>query len=111
MRFQFLSFFSTLTLQRFWVIFIPYLWLVIFFLVPFFLIFKISFSSPSLSLPPFTDILEFFGNHVVHINLNFGNYWTLLQDSFYVKALASSIGIASTATLTATSYKLLAFLD
>ena len=93
------SLWATLTVQRFWVIAIPYIWLTIFFLVPFFLIFKISFAKPSLSLPPFTDIVSFLGQHVVHITLNFGNYWTLLRDSFYIKALASSIGIAGIATL------------
>lgn len=93
------SILSRIILQRFWVVCIPYVWLILFFLVPFFLIFKISFASPSLNLPPFTNILEFLGNNVVHVKLNFGNYWMLLSDSFYIKALASSIGIASTATL------------
>ena len=47
--------------DRLWrriVIVLPYLWLLLFFLVPFMLVFKISFSDPIVAQPPFTPLFD-----------------------------------------------------
>ena len=37
---------------------LPYLWLVIFFLAPFFIVFKISLSQTALAQPPYTPVFD-----------------------------------------------------
>ena len=44
-------------LWRRFVIFTPYLWLLIFFLLPFLFVLKISFADPIVALPPFTPLV------------------------------------------------------
>jgi putrescine transport system permease protein len=41
------------------VIIIPYLWLLLFFLIPFVIVFKISLSQPAIAMPPYTPVLDF----------------------------------------------------
>lgn len=82
-----------------WVIAIPYFWLLLFFFVPFLVIFKVSFASPTISLPPFTELFTWVNGFTLNIHLNVGNYITLIKDAFYIKALGSSISIAASSTL------------
>lgn len=77
---------------------IPYVWLFIFFFVPFLLILKISFSEAIFALPPFDVLYQWYDGYLLHIKLNFGNYIALLTDSFYGEAFGSSLKIAGTAT-------------
>ena len=36
----------------------PYLWLLVFFLVPFLIVFKISLSDTAIALPPYTPVFD-----------------------------------------------------
>ncbi len=50
---------------------VPYLWLLLFLVLPFFIILKLSFSEMVLGLPPYAPVItlkDFIIN--VHINLN-----------------------------------------
>ncbi len=85
--------------QRKLVVFLPYLWLFLFFLIPFFLILKISFSSSLIGMPPFSSIFEWVGDNLLQIRFNFQNYLSLIQDSFYREAFTSSLKIAGSSTL------------
>ena len=40
-------------------IFLPYMWMLLFFLVPFLIIFKISFSVTEIAIPPYSPIITF----------------------------------------------------
>ena len=40
------------------VIAVPYLWLFLFFLVPFLIVFKISFSEVRIAMPPYAPLLR-----------------------------------------------------
>ena len=40
------------------VIAVPYLWLLVFFLVPFAIVFKISLSTTAIAMPPYTPVLD-----------------------------------------------------
>ena len=82
---------------RWLVIAVPYLWLVLFFAVPFLIALKISFASAAIAMPPYTDLLQWDGDRL-EVHANFGNYLFLLRDSLYVKAYLSSLQIAVTAT-------------
>ena len=40
------------------VIIVPYLWLLVFFLAPFLIVFKISLSQTAIAMPPYTPVFE-----------------------------------------------------
>ncbi|MCX7338674.1 MAG: ABC transporter permease subunit [Alphaproteobacteria bacterium] len=81
------------------VIVLPYVWLFLFFFIPFLLIFKISFSQVIVSMPPFGPVVEWLGDQVLHVHLNLKNYSVLFTDPFYGAAFVSSVGIASASTV------------
>jgi putrescine transport system permease protein len=78
---------------------IPFVWLSMFFLVPCFLIFKISFSESVLAIPPFKPILEWSGDMILHFQFNLGTYWRLITDPFYASGFFTSITVAFFATI------------
>lgn len=84
--------------DRFTVTLIPYSWLVLFFLIPFLLIVKISLTEPVLAIPPYQPILEWTNEGILTLRLNLGNYSQLLTDSFYANGFVTSLAIALTAT-------------
>ncbi|CAN0653899.1 ABC transporter permease subunit [Nitratireductor aquimarinus] len=85
------------------VIAVPYLWLLVFFLAPFLIVFKISLSEPALSMPPYMpafDLADGISGLIEKIRtLSFGNYFWLLDDPLYTNAYLSSIWIAGVSTL------------
>ncbi|MNM68503.1 Putrescine transport system permease protein PotH [compost metagenome] len=80
------------------VIGVPYLWLLLFFAIPFLIVLKISFSKMAVAMPPYTSIVAYVDNAFT-VNLNLGNYAALFTDSQYVVAYLSSIKIAVISTL------------
>lgn len=81
----------------------PYFWLLVFFLVPFFIVFKISLSQPAIAIPPYEPVFRFdegFSGLVESLKeLSLDNYLFLLEDSLYLNAYLSSLLIAGVATL------------
>lgn len=80
----------------------PFLWLLIFFLVPFLIVLKLSFSEPQLAQPPYTPLLtmaEDAGNQYLDIRLNLSNYLSLAEDDLFVRAFLNSLHIAGISTL------------
>ena len=80
------------------VVSVPYLWLLLFFLVPFAIVMKISFSSAVIAMPPYEPLLHWASDKVVEIKLNLGNYMFLVQDDLYWKAYLNSIKVAAIST-------------
>jgi putrescine transport system permease protein len=78
---------------------VPYLWLVLFFLVPFVIVLKISFSSAAVAIPPYEPLLHWASEKMVQVQLNLGNYTFLVQDNLYWKSYVNSIFIAIVSTL------------
>lgn len=76
---------------------IPYGWLLLFFLIPFALVLKISLSEAKLGIPPYTSLFHF-DDGQLSILLDLGNYMLLGEDPLYFSALLSSLKIAVTAT-------------
>ncbi|MDF0750770.1 ABC transporter permease subunit [Marinobacter sp. 71-i] len=77
---------------------IPFLWLLLFFLLPFALVLKISFSSAVMAIPPYEPVFTFVDN-TFSVMVNFSNYLFLLSDSLYIAAYWGSVKIAFIATL------------
>lgn len=73
----------------------PYLWLLVFFLLPFLMVLKISVSeSDGLS---FQDLLQF-NNGLPSLHLKLGNYLTVFQDALYLDTYLSSLQYAAITT-------------
>jgi putrescine transport system permease protein len=81
------------------VVSVPLLWLIIFFLVPFLIVLKISFSSALLAMPPYAPLLEWVGHRIAAIRLHVSNYQLLWSDPLYVDSLFYSIRVAAGSTL------------
>ena len=80
------------------VIGVPFIWLTLFFAVPFVLVFKISFADQMMAVPPYTNLLEM-KDGVVHFALQLGHYAFLLQDDLYIATYISSLKMAAVSTL------------
>ncbi len=78
---------------------LPIVWLLAFFVVPFVIVLKISFSDIDLAIPPYRPLLEWVGKHTLEIKLNFDNYAFLFTDSLYLRAFWNSIKVAFISTL------------
>ena len=85
---------------RLLVIAIPTVWLLVFFLIPFLVVAKISFSEAAIARPPYLPIVEWIDGFF-RVNLNFNNYLFLLEDPLYLAAYLGSVKIAGVATLLA----------
>jgi putrescine transport system permease protein len=81
------------------VIAIPYFWLLLFFLVPFIIVLKISFSETQIAMPPYQPLLQWTGEQILEIKLNIGNFLYLVEDSLYWRAYLNSIKVAGISTL------------
>ena len=76
------------------VILIPYLWLLLFFVVPFIIVLKISFSEAIIAQPPFTPLLTDHG-----LDVKFKSYSYMFTDPLYWKAYLNSTKVAFISTL------------
>jgi putrescine transport system permease protein len=82
------------------VIAVPWIWLLLFFLIPFIIVLKISFAETRwLGTPPYSPLFEWVNGQYLQVKFNLGNYLFLLRDSLYVKAFLSSLQVASVSTL------------
>ncbi|QCP49522.1 ABC transporter permease subunit [Trinickia violacea] len=76
----------------------PFIWLLLFFFVPFLLVLKISFAELQLGIPPYTELVAI-QNGVVQISLNIAHYAFLLSDSLYFATYVNSVVVAAITTL------------
>ncbi|WP_322867576.1 ABC transporter permease subunit [Aquicoccus sp. G2-2] len=85
-------------MRRFFLIAVPYVWLLALFLVPFLIVLKISLSDTALAIPPYTPMLDLShgweGLKAFFSKLDFENYWFLSSDELYWRAYLSSLKIA-----------------
>jgi putrescine transport system permease protein len=77
----------------------PYLWLLLFFAIPFVIVFKISFSESRIAMPPYAPLFEWAGGQMVAIKLNLANYAFLFTDDLYVSSYLYSMKVAAISTL------------
>lgn len=85
------------------VIIVPYVWLLIFFLVPFVIVFKISLSQTAIAMPPYLPAFDFADGISGLLSnlteLSADNYVFLTEDSLYFNAYVSSVVIAGVSTI------------
>ena len=80
------------------VIGIPFIWLFLFFLLPFVIVLKISFAEADVAIPPYTEIYTWVDN-TLQVVLNLGNYIFLTEDELYLAAYLGSLKIALFSTV------------
>src|SRR6202171_3744176 len=81
------------------VVVLPYLWLLLFFVAPFVIVLKISFSDIDLAIPPYKPLLEWVGKNSLAIKVNFNNYAFLFTDRLYINAFLNSVKVAFISTV------------
>ena len=85
--------------RRWLIILPPLLFLLIFFLVPFFYTLKISFAESVIRIPPFTDIFTRTADHRLHLTLDLNNFRRLFTEELYGLAYLFSLRTAFFSTL------------
>jgi putrescine transport system permease protein len=82
------------------VIAVPYLWLLIFFLIPFLIVLKISFAEFSpLGRPPYEPVFRWLEEGALQIKLLIGSYVYLFNEPLYVSAWLYSLKVAFFSTV------------
>jgi putrescine transport system permease protein len=81
------------------VIAIPMVWLLVFFLAPFFVLGRISLAEAIIARPPYTPLWERGADGSLTIIASFDNFRFLLRDALYANAYLSSIRIALVSTI------------
>ncbi|GAO95516.1 binding-protein dependent transport system inner membrane protein [Pseudomonas syringae pv. actinidiae] len=79
------------------VIGVPFLWLFLFFALPFLIVLKISFAEADVAIPPYTEIFSY-ADEKLQMALNFANYTLLSGDDLYVSAYLGSLKMAFIST-------------
>ena len=83
------------------VIFIPFAWLLLFFLTPFFIVAKISLAELVITSPPFSKMIEWVDGSVITIRLVFDNFIYIFDDPLYARTYLNSVKIALISTFLA----------
>jgi len=80
----------------------PYLWMVLFFLVPFGFVLKIALSQTAIAQPPYTPVFEFMeGREALKAafeQLSFDNFKLLISDNLYFLSYLRSLVVALVST-------------
>ena len=92
--------------RSFWrklIVRLPYAWLLVFFLLPFLIVLRISLSQTAIAQPPYTPVVDFAagwrGLGAFFGGLSFDNYVLLGSDPLYVLSYVKSLEIAAFSTL------------
>lgn len=88
---------GSLPALRWLVIAAPYLWLLLFFAIPFLIVLRISFAEQAIRSPPYSELLQV-RDGVLTLKLTLQNYLALLRDHQYIEAYWGSIKIAGIST-------------
>lgn len=76
----------------------PFVWLVLFLLVPFLLVFKISLADLRFGIPPYTPLAKL-ENDTLSLGIHLSSYKLLLSDSLYIATYISSVKMALITTV------------
>ncbi|QPF84009.1 ABC transporter permease subunit [Bradyrhizobium genosp. L] len=81
----------------------PYLWMVLFFLVPFGFVLKISLSQTAIAQPPYTPVFDFAEGSAAlaaaFSQLSLDNFRLLISDDLYILSYLRSLTVAASSTL------------
>ena len=78
---------------------IPFFWLLLFFLAPFFIVLKISLAESIIASPPFTKLLDWGNGGLPSLKVSIENFAYMWEDSLYIRTYLNSLKIASISTI------------
>ncbi len=81
------------------VILLPFVWLLIFFLSPFLIVFKISLAELAIKSPPYTQMIEWTDAGIVTVRLVFDNFLYIFNDALYARTYVNSLKISIVSTV------------
>ena len=81
------------------ILIVPFVWLLLFFLFPFFIVAKISVAELQIASPPFTRMIEWTDSGIMNIRIVFDNYIYIMTDNLYFDTYLNSLKISVTSTL------------
>jgi len=85
------------------IVLLPYLWLIVFFLAPFVIVFKISLSQTELAQPPYLPVFDIDGGWAGVIEfitqLSGDSYQLLFSDLIYLLSYLKSLQVAAISTM------------
>ena len=84
------------------VISLPFIFLFIFFLLPFFFVLKTSFTEQIMAAPPYSSIYNLIDNgseFYLQVKINLMNYVTIFADPMYIRSYGNSLKIAFISTV------------
>ena len=85
------------------IVLVPYLWLAVFFLVPFLIVLKISLSQTAIAQPPYTPVFDPVGGwdalKEFFAALSFENYAFIASDWLYLASYFKSLEVAAVSTV------------
>jgi putrescine transport system permease protein len=84
-------------LRRRAVLLLPFAWLLLFFLAPFFIVLKISLAESAIGIPPYTPLFSTDAGGW-HLHLSLGSYEFLISDSLYFRAYLDAVKFAAVST-------------
>ncbi len=96
---RFRGFFESAKAWQSAIVAVPYFWLLIFFLIPFFLVLKISLAEYIVASPPFSKLIQFGEEGQMYITLIFDNFVYLWEDDLYYKTYLNSLRISIISTM------------
>lgn len=79
---------------------LPLLWMVVFFLLPFLFVLKISFAEAVIARPPYTPLISFVEGRP-RITVSFASYAYIFSDPLYRDAIMTSLWLAAATTVLA----------
>jgi putrescine transport system permease protein len=77
---------------------VPTAWLLLLFLIPFLIVFRISFSEVRLAIPPYTPLISFHHGKAA-LEVHASAYSFLFTDQLYVSSYLYSLKVAAVSTL------------
>lgn len=78
---------------------LPYAWLLLFFLAPFFMVFKISFSEIAYATPPYLPWFDWADDATKRVLATLDNYLFVFKDRLYLYTYWNSVKTAALATI------------
>lgn len=77
---------------------IPFGWMLVFFLIPFLIVLKISLADSVVGQPPFTPLITFPDDAHVALTITWDNFVIIWEEGLYLRAYLNSLKVALIAT-------------
>jgi putrescine transport system permease protein len=77
---------------------LPLLWLLLFLLLPFLIVLRISFAEVRLAIPPYSPLFERLASGGWRLHLQLSNYRYLISDRLYLDSFLYSLKVAAIST-------------